>query len=270
MAQKPSRSASSSSSTSGIKYYSLPIDYAAILSQVILHILFFGALLSLQITVKTLALTVVLYAISAFSISAGYHRLYAHRSFSAITPVRLFVLIFGAGAGLGSLFDWVLLHRAHHKFVDTEKDPFNIKKGFFHAHLGWRFRKMAEAEQKLQTDEGIDMIDVQKDAFAGLLSHWYPVLFVLVGIALPAAIASYWGDVLGGIFFAGIGRIVIMQHAFNSIQSVGHTHGTQSYTDSISAPVSFGYLSSQWEREIKISTMHSLVIIVFLIHYMIL
>ena len=39
---------------------------------------------------KTLVLTFVMYAFSGISITAGYHRLYSHKSYDAALPVRLF------------------------------------------------------------------------------------------------------------------------------------------------------------------------------------
>jgi fatty-acid desaturase len=30
---------------------------------------------------------------------------------------------------------WASEHRRHHKHVDQEEDPYDITKGFFHAHI---------------------------------------------------------------------------------------------------------------------------------------
>ena len=32
-------------------------------------------------------------------------------------------------------------HRAHHRYTDTEKDPYNALRGFFYSHIGWLFLK---------------------------------------------------------------------------------------------------------------------------------
>ena len=47
----------------------------------------------------------------------------------------------GAAAVEGSARWWSRDHRAHHKYVDTEKDPYAATKGFFFAHCGWMFSK---------------------------------------------------------------------------------------------------------------------------------
>ncbi|HEV7787302.1 MAG TPA: acyl-CoA desaturase, partial [Thermoanaerobaculia bacterium] len=73
------------------------------------------------------------------SVTAGYHRLFAHKTYQAAWPVRLFLLIFGAGALENSVLSWAADHRVHHSHVDEERDPYNIQKGFWWAHIGWIF-----------------------------------------------------------------------------------------------------------------------------------
>jgi stearoyl-CoA desaturase (delta-9 desaturase) len=56
-------------------------------------------------------------------ISSGYHRYFAHRSFSASTWYEWYVLSLGTLTGGGSLLGWVGVHRMHHKHADTQHDP---------------------------------------------------------------------------------------------------------------------------------------------------
>ena len=39
----------------------------------------------------------------------------------------------GTGALQGSIKWWSLLHRAHHRYTDTEQDPYNSQRGFFYS-----------------------------------------------------------------------------------------------------------------------------------------
>src|SRR5690348_461676 len=50
---------------------------------------------------------------TGFSITLGYHRLFAHLSFQASQPVHLFTLIFGAAAFENSALMWASEHRRH-------------------------------------------------------------------------------------------------------------------------------------------------------------
>src|SRR5580765_3818195 len=63
------------------------------------------------------ALFATLLLITGLSITLGYHRLFSHLSFRAKWPVRLFVLVFGAGAFENSVLLWASEHRRHHKHV---------------------------------------------------------------------------------------------------------------------------------------------------------
>src|SRR5699024_5377017 len=71
------------------------------------------------------------------SITLGYHSLFSHQSSKASWPVRLVTLLFGAAAFENSALMWAADHRRHHRFVDHDEDPYDISKGFFHAHIGW-------------------------------------------------------------------------------------------------------------------------------------
>ena len=75
--------------------------------------------------------------ITGLGITAGYHRLFSHRSFKAHPVLDWIMAIFGAAALQNSALKWCSDHRRHHKHLDTDKDPYSITEGFFHAHIGW-------------------------------------------------------------------------------------------------------------------------------------
>ena len=59
------------------------------------------------------------------------------------------------------IYEWVRDHRVHHKFVDTNADPHNIKRGFFFSHMGWLLiRKHPDVKTKGKT---VDMSDLEED-----------------------------------------------------------------------------------------------------------
>ena len=53
----------------------------------------------------------VMFILTGFSITAGYHRFFAHKTFEAKWPLRLMVLIFGAAAFENSVLMWTSDHR---------------------------------------------------------------------------------------------------------------------------------------------------------------
>ncbi len=84
---------------------------------------------------------VFLYA-NGMSITGGYHRLWAHKSYDAHWSLRLVYLVFGTMALQNSVFIWASGHRTHHLNVDdVDKDPYSIRRGFWFAHIGWMIRE---------------------------------------------------------------------------------------------------------------------------------
>src|SRR5256885_14841760 len=106
-------------------------------------------------------------AATGFSVTLGYHRLFSHSTFRAKLPVRLFTLLFGAAAFENSVLMWAADHRRHHKFVDHDDDPYNISKGFFHAHIGWMLFRTKEATNL----DGVK--DLQQDRLVDLQHRYY-------------------------------------------------------------------------------------------------
>ncbi|MDT3397409.1 hypothetical protein RKE29_12245 [Streptomyces sp. B1866] len=56
----------------------------------------------------------VMYLVAGIGVSAGYHRLLAHRSFRTGRGVRIALAAAGAMAGQGPPLVWVAHHRRHH------------------------------------------------------------------------------------------------------------------------------------------------------------
>lgn len=74
-------------------------------------------------TFNLLAFLIGVLFITAIGSSAGLHRYFGHKSF--ITgKIRHWILAFVTTLSTqGSIALWVVYHRAHHKFADTEDDP---------------------------------------------------------------------------------------------------------------------------------------------------
>lgn len=64
---------------------------------------------------KTAVFAVLYYFATGLGITAGYHRLWAHSSYSATLPLKIFLAAVGGGAVEGSIRWWSRDHRAHHR-----------------------------------------------------------------------------------------------------------------------------------------------------------
>ena len=182
------------------------------------------------------ALFFVMLGACGFSVTLGYHRLFSHLTFQASWPIRLFTLIFGAGAFENSVLMWASEHRRHHKHVDYDDDPYCISKGFFFAHIGWLLFK-------LNNDEPYDNVaDLQKDKLICWQDRHVQTIAVLVSFVLPTVIGFLWNGwigALGAFLIAGVARIVVLQHCTFLINSACHTIGRQPYSTKCSARDSF-------------------------------
>ena len=169
---------------------------------------------------------------AGFSVTLGYHRLFSHMTFRAKLPVRLFTLIFGAGAFENSVLMWASEHRRHHKHVDHDEDPYDITKGFFHAHIGWLLFKL------LPQPPFDNVNDLKKDPLVMWQHRYIHLIAVVVSFLLPALAGFLWDGwvgALGGFLIGGVAKVVVLQHCTFLINSACHTIGRQPYSTRCSA-----------------------------------
>merc|ERR1711991_1136219 len=145
-----------------------------------------------ELRLPTLALAVFFYFFTGMGITAGYHRLFSHKAYRAHWTVRLALALAGAGAFQGSAKWWCRNHRAHHRFTDTDKDPYNVRKGFWWAHLGWML-----SQQDYSRSGFADITDIKSDRILAWQHKYYGPIGLFVSVILPTAIAALWGDGLG-------------------------------------------------------------------------
>jgi stearoyl-CoA desaturase (delta-9 desaturase) len=181
------------------------------------------------IAVSTWVLAASLFFASGLSITAGYHRLFTHSTYTATWPIRLLFVLIGSGTFEGSVLEWATDHRNHHCYTDTEKDPYNIKQGFWHAHMGWLFT--------LDPDKRnfSNVADLQKSRLLRLQHRYYTPISVMMGFILPAAIASLWGEPIAGLIIAGGLRITLFHQSTFCINSLCHILGSRDYSKKTSA-----------------------------------
>ncbi|GJV77245.1 fatty acid desaturase, type 1 protein [Tanacetum coccineum] len=79
----------------------------------------------------------VMEIITGLGVTIGYHRLLTHKSSKIPKWLEYIIVYCGAQSGEGEPMYWVSVHKNHHKYVDTEKDPHTPKEGFWFSHIGW-------------------------------------------------------------------------------------------------------------------------------------
>lgn len=175
-----------------------------------------------------LFISAALVFISGMSITAGYHRLYSHNCYKTRPIIEVILLFFGSLATQGSALRWAHDHRLHHAHVDTEKDPYSIKKGLLHAHVLWMFFKSKEIDAKV-------ISDLSRNKML-LFQHKYYVLCMLASNTLTfLAVGWLFGDFLSAFLFAWWVRLFFLHHTTWCINSLAHHWGTQMYSREHSA-----------------------------------
>jgi stearoyl-CoA desaturase (delta-9 desaturase) len=174
---------------------------------------------------------VVLMGFCGMSITAGYHRLWSHKSYKAHPLLRLIYALGGACALQNDILTWASAHRRHHQYVDdNERDPYSAGRGFWFSHIGWILRDYDSGKEDLS-----NVKDLQKDSIAMWQRKHYLALLLLMNIGLPAFLGFIHGDVIAGILLGGLLRLVLSQHVTYLINSIAHMWGRQPYSKKSSA-----------------------------------
>jgi stearoyl-CoA desaturase (delta-9 desaturase) len=176
---------------------------------------------------------IILAAVAAFlltgiSITAGYHRLYSHRSYKANRAVEIVLMFLGTMAGQGSVLRWANDHRFHHNYVDTDRDPYSIKKGFWHAHMLWLFEKRPPINEKI-------VADLMKNKLVVFQDKHYGILFVMTNLLVSLLVGYFFSDILGALYLVWWVRLFAVHHCTWFINSLAHTWGSKSYSGEFSA-----------------------------------
>jgi len=193
-----------------------------------------------------LALLGVMYALTGFGITVGFHRLLTHRSFATSRPVAYTFAVLGSMAVEGPVTNWVADHRKHHAHTDVEGDPHSPHvghgsglRGLVHAHMGWLFTEHGNAARAryakdLMEDPGMRWIATN--------FHLLALASLLIPFAAGWLITGHISGALTGLLWGGFVRIFLLHHVTWSINSVCHFFGRRRFaTDDHSTNV--GWLS---------------------------
>ncbi len=178
-----------------------------------------------------LVLGAVLYLVTGFGITVGFHRLFTHRAFGPRRSLKIALAVMGSMAVEGSLTSWVATHRRHHMYSDLAGDPHSphrygdhgtdLLRGIVFSHVGWLFVSDASCSARYAPDMLRDR-DIQR------IDRLFPVLAVL-SLALPLGIGFALSGTLAGaltaLLWGGLVRMALLHHVTWSVNSLCHTFG---------------------------------------------
>jgi stearoyl-CoA desaturase (Delta-9 desaturase) len=214
--------------------------YANLVAVIVPFAAFLGAIALLwnqYVAWSDLVILAVMYLTTAIGVTVGYHRLYTHRAFDAVAPVRYTLAVLGSMAVQGPVIDWVADHRKHHAFADDDGDPHSphghgsglrgAMKGLYYAHMGWLSVTQGQAEKRRFA------ADLLEDRVIRRISRSF--LWLLgAGLVIPALLgyALTGGTLKGaltGYLWGGLVRIFLVHHVTWSVNSVCHFFGRRRF-----------------------------------------
>jgi len=195
----------------------------------ILPILFYKTSLLFLLSPGLILFQLFWVTIVELSITCGYHRLFNHKSYQAKPIVYYFFLIFGATAIQNSALNWSQSHRLHHRDQDKESDPYNINKGFWHAHVLWLFRENKAVEDQKKT---IDISDLKNNKYVALQDK-YLLYFTIFGFFIQLGLGSLLGFSLQLLFISTIIRVIVTWNITWSVNSLAHFYGDKPFNNKI-------------------------------------
>jgi stearoyl-CoA desaturase (delta-9 desaturase) len=181
-----------------------------------------------------LGIFVVMYLLTAFGVTIGYHRLLTHRAFATYPVLERMFAVLGSLSVQGSVMDWVADHRKHHAHTDRDGDPHSPHvghgsglTGLWHAHVGWLLETQGQADWKRYAT------DLYEDPKMRRIGRRFPLLAGL-SLLIPAAAGFLLdgftlGGALRGLVWGGLVRIFLVHHVTWSVNSVCHFFGRRRF-----------------------------------------
>lgn len=165
---------------------------------------------------------------------AGCHRLWSHRAYKAKLPMKIIMMCLQTIGYQGHIYGWVRDHRVHHKFVDTDADPHNSKRGFFFSHMGWLMvRKHPDVKRKGAT---VDISDLKKEPVVMFQKKYYLPMVGVFCFAIPSMVVHYvCGETWFDAYHMSVSKFLWSTHLTWLINSGAHMWGARPYDQTMTA-----------------------------------
>lgn len=145
---------------------------------------------------------------SGWGTTVGAHRYFTHKSFKANNKLKILLIIFQTMASQEPILHWARDHRVHHKFTDTNADPYNSRRGFFFSHVGWLMCK--KHSDVIEKGKKVDMSDLESDPLLQFQKKYFLPLALLLNVIIPIGIGCYFGEAFNVAWNGNIFRFVIL------------------------------------------------------------
>jgi stearoyl-CoA desaturase (delta-9 desaturase) len=165
-----------------------------------------------------------------FALTAGYHRLLAHRSYRTSRAFRFAISAIATTAVQKGPLWWAATHRHHHRVSDGPNDAHSPRLGFWWSHMGWvlshnqldadlsQVADLAKAKELVWLDRLYLLPPLL--AFAGFWALGAWLERVAPGLGVTGAQLLVW---------CGAISTVLLYHGVWCVNSVVHTYGKRRF-----------------------------------------
>jgi stearoyl-CoA desaturase (Delta-9 desaturase) len=188
---------------------------------------------SLGVSITTLAVFTVFFMLNAWGLGIGLHRYFTHHAFKTSKAFECVLAVLGSASFQGPIDRWVADHRRHHRYTDCAWDTHSPywrgsqpiarrTRGLLHAHMGWMWHAHVSSTSRYAPE-------ITPGSIAGLASRNY-VAICVTGIIAPAIVGYLvfgGNEALRCALWAGFVRVTLLHHLTWSINSIGHSFGSQ-------------------------------------------
>lgn len=206
------------------------MDYSVCAQFLFMHL---ACLLVIWTGVSTVALVtaLALYVVRMFAITAGFHRLFAHRTYRTGRIFQFLLALTATAAYQKGPLWWSAHHRRHHLHADTENDLHSpLSRSLWRSHVGWFLSRDSQATDwklipNLMQDSGLRFLDRYYSFPPALLAGAVFVLGSVLHQYAPGLGTSGWQMLVWGFFIS----TVLLYHGTFTVNSLAHIYGRRRY-----------------------------------------
>ncbi len=206
------------------------LDYTTCIQFFFMHA---ACLLALWSGVSTVAVVtcLALYVVRMFAITAGFHRLFSHRTYATGRVFQFLIAFAGTAAYQKGPLWWSSHHRRHHLNADAEDDLHSpLTRSAWGSHVGWILSRASLATDRALVRNLIRYRDLR------LLDRYYaapPALLALATFAFGALLrrhapslgTSGFQMLVWGFFVS----TVLLYHGTFTVNSLAHLFGSRRF-----------------------------------------
>jgi stearoyl-CoA desaturase (delta-9 desaturase) len=183
------------------------------------------------VSAVAVAVCLALYVVRMFAITAGFHRLFAHRTYKTGRVFQFVMAFVGTAAYQKGPLWWASHHRRHHIHADTERDLHSpLSHSLWQSHTGWFLSR-----ESLATDHAL-VRNLTKNRDLRLLDRFYSVPPIILAIAMfvlgatlqryaPTLGTSGFQMLVWGFFIS----TVVLYHGTFTVNSLAHIFGRRRF-----------------------------------------